>query len=153
MSSTALKNFTAFGFGLPSGRSLPAVTRTATSSVVQFSSFATWTASKSDFFRRDGERVAKTNVHLQRHNGVADAGSQLHPDAGIASHYLKLLLDAIFGGQNFRNEIIWERTTGRKSVSRFGPVRDIILFYLKNSKATWNEIALPQSEENAKVTI
>ena len=45
MSSTALKNFTAFGFGLPKGRSLPAVTSTGTSSGVQFNSFATWVAS------------------------------------------------------------------------------------------------------------
>jgi adenine specific DNA methylase Mod len=70
-----------------------------------------------------------------------------HP---TASHYLKLLCDAIFGGQNFRNEIIWERTTGRKSVSQFGRVHDIILFYSKNPQATWNEITLPQSEESAK---
>jgi hypothetical protein len=45
MSSTALKNFTAFVFGLPNGLSFPAVTSKATSSGVQFSSFATWTAS------------------------------------------------------------------------------------------------------------
>jgi hypothetical protein len=45
ISSTALKNFPAFVFGLPNGRSLPAVTRTAISSGVQFSSFATCAAS------------------------------------------------------------------------------------------------------------
>jgi DNA modification methylase len=73
----------------------------------------------------------------------------LHCDP-TASHYLKLLLDAIFGGGNFRNEIIWERTTGRKSVSQFGRVHDIILFYSKNPETKWNEITLPQSEENAK---
>ncbi|MEK7686331.1 MAG: DNA methyltransferase, partial [Verrucomicrobiota bacterium] len=73
----------------------------------------------------------------------------LHCDP-TASHYLKLLCDAIFGGQHFRNEIIWERTTGRKSVSQFGRVHDVILFYSKNGQATWNEIAMPQSEESAK---
>jgi hypothetical protein len=41
-----LKNFTAFGFGLPNGRSFPALTRMATSSVEQFNSFATCPASK-----------------------------------------------------------------------------------------------------------
>jgi hypothetical protein len=45
MSSTALKNLTGFGFGLANGRSLPAPTRTATSSGVQFSRFATCAAS------------------------------------------------------------------------------------------------------------
>ena len=54
----------------------------------------------------------------------------LHCDP-TASHYLKLLLDAIFGGGNFRNEIIWERTTGRKSVSQFGRVHDINPVLLK----------------------
>ncbi len=73
----------------------------------------------------------------------------LHCDP-TASHYLKLLLDAIFGGQNFRNEIIWERTTGRKSVSQFGRVHDVVLFYTKDQKAKWNEITLPQTEETAK---
>ena len=45
INSIALKNFTAFVFGRPSGRSLPALTSRATSSGVQFSSFATWAAS------------------------------------------------------------------------------------------------------------
>jgi DNA modification methylase len=73
----------------------------------------------------------------------------LHCDP-TASHYLKLLCDAIFGGQNFRNEIIWERTTGRRSVSQFGRVHDVILFYTKGQQATWNEVTLPQTEESAK---
>jgi hypothetical protein len=45
VTAKALKNFTAFGFGLPNCRSLPALTRMATSSGVQFSSFDTCAAS------------------------------------------------------------------------------------------------------------
>ena len=56
----------------------------------------------------------------------------LHCDP-TASHYLKLLLDAVFGPQNFRNEIIWRRSTGHNKLSRqFGPVHDTILFYAKS---------------------
>ena len=87
---------------------------------------------------------------VELHRVLKPTGSlYLHCDP-TASHYLKLLLDAIFGGQSFRNEIIWERTTGRKSVSQFGRVHDVILFYSKGQQATWNEVTLPQTEESAK---
>ncbi len=73
----------------------------------------------------------------------------LHCDP-TASHYLKLLCDAVFGGPNFRNEVVWERTTGRKSVKQFGRVHDVILFYTKTQHATWAEITLPQTEETVR---
>jgi len=73
----------------------------------------------------------------------------LHCD-DTASHYLKLLMDAVFAPQNYRNEIIWERTTGRKGVSRFGRVHDSILFYAKSETLTWNAPTTPQTEENVR---
>jgi DNA modification methylase len=55
----------------------------------------------------------------------------LHCDP-TASHYLKLLLDAVFGPENFRSEIIWRRTSGHNKVSRqYGPIHDTLLFYAK----------------------
>lgn len=67
-----------------------------------------------------------------------DAGSlYLHCDAS-ASHYLKLLLDAIFGPANFRNEIVWKRTHAHSSSRRFGPVHDTLLFYSKSPRYRWN---------------
>ena len=62
----------------------------------------------------------------------------LHCDP-TASHYLKVILDGIFGAQNFRNEIIWQRT-GSKSLSsrRLPSNHDVILLYGKSSKAIWN---------------
>ncbi|MBI4635993.1 MAG: site-specific DNA-methyltransferase [Candidatus Rokubacteria bacterium] len=72
------------------------------------------------------------------HRGLADHGSlYLHCDPA-ASHYLKLLLDHIFGPDNFRNEIIWKRTHAHSSSRRFGPVHDVILFYSKTGRFTWN---------------
>ncbi len=73
----------------------------------------------------------------------------LHCDP-TASHYLKLLMDAIFTPQNNRNEIIWERTTGRKSGNQFGRVHDVILFYSKGESTTWNPPNTPQSPENVR---
>jgi len=84
------------------------------------------------------------------HRVLKPTGSiYLHCDP-TASHYLKLLMDAIFGGKNYRNEIVWERTTGRKGVSQFGRVHDVILFYTRSPSATWNMPTVPQTEETAR---
>lgn len=56
----------------------------------------------------------------------------LHCDP-TASHYLKTLLDCVFGPVNFLNEIIWRRTGSHNSPRRFGPVHDVILFYAKSA--------------------
>jgi len=64
------------------------------------------------------------------------ASLYLHCDP-TASHYLKLLLDSIFGPENFRNEIIWKRTSAHSSARRYGPVHDVLLFYGKSSATKW----------------
>ena len=52
----------------------------------------------------------------------------LHFDS-TAVHYLKAVMDAIFGWRSFKNEIIWRRTGSHNSADRFGPIHDVILFY------------------------
>jgi len=65
-------------------------------------------------------------LELQR--VLKPAGSlYLHCDP-TASHYLKILLDGIFGKENFRNEIIWKRTSAHSSTKGYGAVHDVILF-------------------------
>lgn len=61
----------------------------------------------------------------------------LHCDP-TASHYIKVMMDGIFGHANFQNEIIWKRTSAHSSAKRYGPVHDVILFYSAGSKFTWN---------------
>jgi site-specific DNA-methyltransferase (adenine-specific) len=57
----------------------------------------------------------------------------LHCDT-TASHYLKLLMDSIFGVMNFKNEIVWKRTSAHSGkVLKFGRVHDVILFYTKSN--------------------
>ena len=63
----------------------------------------------------------------------------LHCDPS-ASHYLKIILDAVFGASNFRNEIVWQRTSAHNDGNRFGRVHDIILFYSKNPRPLWNPV-------------
>ncbi len=72
----------------------------------------------------------------------------LHCDP-TASHYLKLLMDAVFGGQCFRSEIIWKRTSSHGNVSvGYGEVTDSILFYSKGDKPTWNQQYVPYSRKH-----
>ena len=61
----------------------------------------------------------------------------LHCDP-TASHYLKLLLDAVMGPSEFRNEIIWKRTSAHSGSKKFGPVHDVILYYVRGENPTWN---------------
>lgn len=70
----------------------------------------------------------------------------LHCDAS-ASHYLKLILDLVFGPENFRNEIIWRRTHAHSGSRRFGPVHDVILFYTKTRHYVWNQPYAPYSQD------
>jgi DNA modification methylase len=65
------------------------------------------------------------------------ASIYLHCDP-TASHYLKLLMDAVFGPENFRNEIIWKRTTAHSSAKRYAPVHDTILYYGRAAFPIWN---------------
>jgi DNA modification methylase len=75
---------------------------------------------------------------VELHRTLKPTGSlYLHCDP-IASHYLKLLLDAVFGPMHYRSEIIWKRTSAHSSAKRYGPVHDVLLFYTKSDTYTWN---------------
>jgi site-specific DNA-methyltransferase (adenine-specific) len=85
------------------------------------------------------------------HRVLKDTGAlYLHCDPA-ASHYLKILLDASFGPQNFRNEIIWQRTSAHSSAKRNGPIHDVILFYTKSDSYTWNKLYQPYTAEYVKM--
>jgi DNA modification methylase len=92
--------------------------------------------------------MAPRLVQLRR--VLKETGSiYLHCDP-TASHYLKILMDAVFGPQFFRNEVIWERTTGRKGGRQYGRVHDTLLFFSRGDSTTWNPPTIPQTEETAK---
>lgn len=63
----------------------------------------------------------------------------LHCDP-TASHYIKLILDAVFGHPNFGNEIVWRRTTSHSDARRCGNIHDILFFYTKTSDYVWNTV-------------
>lgn len=80
---------------------------------------------------------------IEMHRILKDTGSlYLHCDP-TASHYLKIVLDRIFGRRNFKNEIIWHYQAGTKSKKFFGRKHDVILVYGKSDKAIHNRIGKP----------
>ncbi len=62
-------------------------------------------------------------------------------------HYLKTVMDEVFGEQKFVNEIIWQRTASHNDPGRYGCVHDTLLFYKGGSDYVWNEPKMEQSEE------
>jgi DNA modification methylase len=70
----------------------------------------------------------------------------LHCDP-TASHYLKLLLDAVFGPQSFINEIVWKRYGAHSNSATYGRVHDVILFYARSKELTFNKQHEPYTAE------
>ena len=70
----------------------------------------------------------------------------LHCDP-TASHYLKVLLDSIFGPERFLAEIVWKRTSAHSSAKRPGPVHDIILLYAAGTAYKWRPQFQPYDRE------
>ena len=85
---------------------------------------------------------------IELHRVLKPTGSlYLHCDP-TASHYLKILLDAVFGAVRFANEIVWLRTTPKGlAFTRFSSNNDIILYYRKGEKFLWNAQYMPYSAE------
>ena len=83
--------------------------------------------------------VMMTARLVELHRVLKPTGSlYLHCDP-TASHYLKIVLDAIFGGENFRNEIVWQRTGAHDlGAKQFPAVHDVILIYSKSDVWCWN---------------
>jgi site-specific DNA-methyltransferase (adenine-specific) len=73
----------------------------------------------------------------------------LHCDP-TASHYLKIVMDTIFGPQSFRTEIVWKRSSAHSDTKQgrkqHGRIHDVILFYTKGDDWTWNPVYIPYDQ-------
>ncbi len=78
---------------------------------------------------------------------LKDTGSlYLHCDP-TASHYLRVVLDAIFGPKNFRSELVWRRSNAHnKTLTQYGPIHDVILFYSKGETFPFHPGTRPYSK-------
>jgi DNA modification methylase len=88
---------------------------------------------------------------ILRHTGSI----YLHCDP-TASHYLKLLMDSIFGPENFRNEITWKRSSAHSDAKQgrraFGNIADVLLFYTKSDDYVFSTQYTPYSAEYLQQT-
>ncbi|HEV2138577.1 MAG TPA: site-specific DNA-methyltransferase [Nitrososphaerales archaeon] len=87
---------------------------------------------------------------MEVHRILGARGSlYVHLDDRV-SHYVKVMLDQIFGLRNFRNEIIWKRQSSHndpyQGARSYGRIHDVILFYTKTENYTWNQPFLPYDE-------
>jgi hypothetical protein len=84
---------------------------------------------------------------VELHRVLKPTGSlYLHCDP-TACHYLKLLLDAIFAPENYRNQITWKRSTAHSDAKAYGNNTDIIFFYTRGPDFTFNTLFQPYTEE------
>jgi len=83
---------------------------------------------------------------IELHRVLKDTGSiYLHCDP-TASHYLKIMMDAIFGLKRCRNEIIWHYRRWTAPSKKFQRLHDVILFYTKTDSYTFNQVLIPYTE-------
>ena len=93
--------------------------------------YLVWLNARLIEMKRLLKRTGSIYVHLDYH----------------ASHYVKVELDKIFGYDNFRNEIVWQRNTSHNDGKKFGCVHDTLLLYTKGDDYFYNRIETLRSEE------
>ena len=81
------------------------------------------------------------------HELLAEDGSLYLHCAPPVSHTLRLVCDEIFGSENFRNELVWKRTSSHNDSGRFGRIHDVLLFYVKSPAASFNVLRQPLDRE------
>ena len=87
---------------------------------------------------------------LEMHRILKSTGSlYLHCD-DVMSHSLKLVLDSIFGHQNYRNEIIWKRTHAHNNPRKFGRNADRLLFFSKSREYKFSRTYIPYDDDYVK---
>jgi site-specific DNA-methyltransferase (adenine-specific) len=81
---------------------------------------------------------------LEMHRVLKPTGSFYYHCDWHASHYVKVMLDQIFGENQFRNEIVWQRTSAHGNATTcYAAVHDVILFYSNGGRTTWNRLYQP----------
>ncbi len=116
-------------------------------------------ATKSEFGGKSGERSYSDKVDMAEfveslrerllylRELLADDGSiYVHLDTKM-SHYIKVIIDEIFGKDNCLNEIIWKRSEAHSDSNTYGKVHDVILFFSKGNAYLWNKQYMPYSDE------
>ena len=110
----------------------------------QFAYSDTWRDGTISYLKMIYPRLALMRELLSERGSI-----YVHLDWHIG-HYVKILMDSIFGKENFRNEIVWKRSTvkgGKVASFQFARNHDVILFYAKSANSIFNFQYLPFSKE------
>lgn len=78
---------------------------------------------------------------------LADDGSIYVHMGPTVNHYVRAVLDEVFGRKHFSNEIIWRRAFGHSDSVRYGVIHDVILFYSKSQNRIWNQVLRPAEKD------
>jgi DNA modification methylase len=84
---------------------------------------------------------------VELHRVLKKTGSFYYHCDWHASHYVKVMLDQIFGENQFQNEIVWKRSSAHSDSKRYGANHDTIFFYTSGKLWTWNKMFMPYSED------
>ncbi len=94
----------------------------------------------------------RKRIVLLRDVMADDATIFVHLDTR-KSHYIKVILDEVFGEQGFRNEVIWKRTNARTSADRWPRVHDVLLVYAQGQGASFTPELIPAEESRMPHTL
>jgi DNA modification methylase len=78
---------------------------------------------------------------------MAETGSIYFHCDSHKSHFLRCLMDEVFGADRFSSEIIWQRTASHNDPGRYGTIHDTVFFYSKGSEYVWNDPKVPQTKD------
>ena len=81
---------------------------------------------------------------IECHRVLKDTGSIFYHCDDTMQHYIKLMMDIIFGRRLFRNEINWKRHMSHNGAGRFGRITDAILYYAKSDNHSWKKVFMPR---------
>lgn len=84
---------------------------------------------------------------VEMHRVLKKTGSFYFHCDWHASHYVKVMLDQIFGENQFQNEIIWKRASAHNDPRKYGNIHDTLFFYTRGREYTWNPQYTPYSED------
>ncbi len=110
--------------------------------------YINWIAQRADSFSKStAAYLAMMSIRLvELQRILRPTGSiYLHCDP-TASHYLKTIMDTIFGSDNFKSEIIWRRTGSNSAAKRFGPIHQTIFYYVKSNIAKYYPVPIPYTK-------
>ena len=83
---------------------------------------------------------------IEMHRVLKPTGSLYYHIDGVMAHYIKIVLDIIFGRDNYRNDVAWKRTFAHNDPNQYGRNKDNLLFYVKTGDYTFNTHYTPYDQ-------